>query len=182
VKRIPRTLALTTLALAVAGLTGCSEFSEQTTTLQYAPADGTQLDLGDNVGVRNAILLSDGNGEPGSLLVTVYNYGRDGATVTFAGNGIDGSFPLDPGQVLMIGPEGEEQLRVDSVSERPGELVPLQVSAGSTTEELKVPVLDGTQPEFEELVPTATATASATPTETATAGATTSTATTSPTP
>ena len=161
-KRIPRPLAVSVLALAVAGLTGCSWLSEQTTALEYTPAEGSQVDLEAGVGVRNALFVSSGEDAPGTLVATVVNSGTEDATVRIEGEAVQGTVDVPAGESVRIGPDEDQQIVADTMGARPGELVSLQVTSGETRVELPVPVLDGSSAELADLVPTATASPSAT--------------------
>jgi hypothetical protein len=155
VKRIPRPLALAALVLAVTGVTaGCSEFSEQTTTLQYTPSDGVQADLDGGVQVRNAFFVAEGADAPGTLVTTVVNLGDEDVTVMVTGDGINAEIDVPAREAVQVGPEGDEQIEVSSMNAVPGELVPLTVSTGAAAAELGVPVLSGDLPEYADLVPT----------------------------
>jgi len=158
VKRMPRPLVLAAAAaISVAGLSGCMELSEQTTTLQYAPSDGTQITV-DGVKIANALLVSDGNGKPANLVATVANSTRENATVTISGEGLDARIPVQGNDAVNIGPDGDQQVHVASLNARPGEMVNVQVDAGGQPQAFDIPVVDGTLPEYSTLVPTPTAT------------------------
>ncbi|HEX5534717.1 MAG TPA: hypothetical protein VFX33_13335 [Actinomycetales bacterium] len=157
-KRMPRPLVLAAAAaLSVAGLSGCMELSEQTTALQYAPSDGTQINVG-GVKIANAILVSEGSGSPANLVATVANETRQNATVTISGEGLDARITVQGNDAVNIGPEGDQQVRVASLNARPGEMVNVQVDAGGQPQPFVIPVVDGTLPEYATLVPTPTAT------------------------
>ncbi len=157
-KRMPRLLVLAAAAVvSVVGLSGCMALSQQTTTLQYAPSDGTQTSI-DGVDIVNALLVSEGNGAPASLVATVANNSRDNVTVTISGDGLDARIPVQGNDTVTIGPEGDQQVRVTSLNARPGELVSVQVATGGQPQTFDIPVLDGTLPEYATLVPTPNAT------------------------
>lgn len=159
-KRIPRPLVVAAAVLSLAGLTGCMELSEQTTTLQYTPTDGTQADLDGGVKVRNVLLVSEGSGEPATLIASVVNTGTEQATVNFGGDVVNTVVRVDAGETVHVGPEGDEQVEVDSLDAHPGELVDVTVDAGGEPQQMDVPVMDGTLQELATLVPTASPTTS----------------------
>jgi hypothetical protein len=151
---MPRPLVLAAAAaFSVAGLSGCMELSEQTTQLQYAPSDGTQINV-DGVGVLNALLVSEGNGSPANLVATVSNHTRDNATVTISGEGLNARISVQGNDAVNIGPDGDQQVRVASLNARPGEMVNVQVDTGGQPQPFTIPVVDGTLPEYATLVPT----------------------------
>lgn len=154
-KRITRPLTVAALALVIVPVAGCSEFSAQTTTLGYTPSDGVQADLADGVDLRNTLFLSSGEDSPGTMLAVIVNTGDKDASVKFAGEGLSETVQVDAGQTVTIGPDGDEQVDVDRMGAIPGALVDVEVTVGSVSEALRVPVLDGTLAEFDGLVPSA---------------------------
>ena len=153
-KRIPRPVALAVLALAVAGPSGCSLTNPQTTQLQYRPSDGEAVDLG-GVGVYSLLLVAASADDPGTLIGRVVNTTSEPQTVTLVGTGaaaFDVEMEVEPRETLDIGPEAEEVL-VEPAGEGPGRVVPITVSVGQETEEITVPVLDGTFDHYADLVP-----------------------------
>lgn len=143
-------------ALAAVLLSGCSAFSEQTTGLDYAPSDGVQGEL-DQVGVRNAFVVASGAGSPGTLVGSLVNNGDEDVTVTLTSEvpGLSGDIEVPAGQVVMLGPDGDETVETPQVGTVPGRHLLLAFSTdGGTALELDVPVLDGTLPEYADLVPT----------------------------
>lgn len=157
-KRSSRPVVLAALALAVTGLTGCSVTNQQTTQLEYQPADGENVDLG-GVGVYSMLLIAASAEEPGNLIARVVNSTGEPQTVTLVGTGaavFEAEVEVEPNETLDIGPEGEQVL-VDPAGEIPGKLVPVAVSVGEQSEEVTIPVLDDTFDYYSDLVPEATA-------------------------
>jgi len=157
VKRSSRPVVPAALALAVAGLTACSVTNQQTTQLEYQPADGEQVDLG-GVGVYSMLLIAASAEEPGNLIARVVNSTGEPQTVTLVGTGaaaFETEVEVEPNETLDVGPEGEQVL-VEPAGEIPGRLVPVVVSVGEETEEVTIPVLDGTFEYYADLVPEAT--------------------------
>ena len=168
-RRARAAVAATGLAAALV-LAGCSATNPIQTQDRYDASDGVSVQLGD-VRAQNLLVLSAGEGEPGVLLGAISNDGRDGVTVTVTfgapGQGADAAPSADAttidvparGTVLLDGGAGEQDTRADvRVAEtpvRPGgvALVGIEVdTAGSQT--VRVPVLDGTLPDYATLVPT----------------------------
>lgn len=155
-KRSSRPVALAALALAVSGLTGCSLTNQQTTQLEYQPADGEQVDLG-GVGVYSLLMVAASAEEPGNLIARVVNTTGEPQTVTLVGTGaatFEAEVEVEPNETLDIGPEGEQVL-VEPAGEIPGKLVPVMVSVGEESEEVTVPVFDDTFDRYADLVPEA---------------------------
>jgi hypothetical protein len=136
------------IALAVAaGLGACSPI---TTKLQYAASDGVRVEVGDAVTVQNLMIVAAAQGEPGAVQGAVVNNGGEDATVTI------GSLTVTApaGETVLLGGAEGEELVVDSVPAAPGATAQLPVGlAGAEGETVYVPVLDGTLPEYADLVP-----------------------------
>lgn len=150
--RHPHHLAVAVLGLSLA-LTGCSATNSITTTVPYDPSDGVGLVLGD-VELSNILVLSAAEGAPGTLLGSATNRGGGEAELTIGlGDGGGTTIGLDAGETVLLGPE-HEPVDLEAVPAPPGALVTLHVDSdagGATT--LDVPVLDGTLPEYADLVP-----------------------------
>jgi len=148
--------ALTALSLLL--VTGCAAFSEQTTDLQYTPSDGAQGDVG-ALAVRNLFFVAADAEGAGSLVGVFLNAGDEDLDVTITSdNGVDAAFDVPAGSSISIGPDGDETVEVDPVDVVPGRTVPVTVNGGEASLELVTPVLDGSLPEYADLVPTASAT------------------------
>ena len=151
--RAGRVLAATA-GLAVA-LSGCSATNQITTRNDYAASDGVRSQLGD-VALGNLIVLTSAEGAPGTLIGSVTNGGQGDVEVTLGvGDGAgQGSIELAPGETVLLGPDQDVELEIDAVPAPPGAFVDVNVSSdqgGSST--VGVPVLDGTLPEYADLVP-----------------------------
>jgi hypothetical protein len=73
-------VAASTLAL-VAGLGACQMASPITTDMAYDAADGVSVDLEDVV-IRDLLVVSEGNGAPGTVSGLVVNEGTEEVTLT----------------------------------------------------------------------------------------------------
>ena len=149
-----RSFAIVAVAAALA-LTGCSQFSEQTTTnVTYAPSDGVQADLG-TFGVRNLMVLTDGVGGPATLMGTVFNNGQADVDASIDGpSGLAGTITVPAGERIAL---DATMISTSSADEAiaPGRLVDVAISAGADSVSLRVPVLDGVLSEYAGVVPTA---------------------------
>jgi hypothetical protein len=159
------------------GSTGCAFFSPVATQLHYDPSDGTSTTVGD-IKVRNAIAITD-DGETVNLVMAVINSGDEPAEVRFQ-YGFEGSepsdidlgvmVPLEPGETISFGngDEAADIILTDAGVELGG-LMPVFVQYGNETgKTMLVPVLDGSLPGYEDLVPVLVEeTPTATPTPTA---------------
>lgn len=151
--RLPATVAV---ALVGAGLAGCSATNPITTQQPYAASDGVRLGLGD-LHAENLMVLTSGEGEAAGLQGAVGNDGADDLTVTFAledGTEI-GSVEIGAGDSVLLGGTDGEGL-VFTSPDAPGATTDVTVStATGGSETIPVPVLDGTLPEYADLLPTA---------------------------
>jgi hypothetical protein len=173
VKRPSRRLAATGAACAAfAGslvLAGCSERSPIQSVVQYQPTDGVAATISD-LSVRNLLVVSSGQGEPGVLSGALLNSGTSDVDVTFtvAGDAAPSApVPVPPGQLVQIGPgDGAVHVQFPTVAAPPGAMLTVQVSTPATgATRLDVPVLPPTL-EYSTITPTAepTATDTASPT------------------
>lgn len=160
---------------------GCNFISPQTTTEQYDASDGFSTNVG-KVEIRNALVFTD-NGDEASLSVTVLNTSSSDATVKFQykslGSDKTVSIPVPAnGETRRGTTGGDEQALLNGIGRQPGTLITLFVQYGSQTgKSFKVPVLDGSLPEYATLLPSPVPTATTVPgfgtsepTDSATAG------------
>lgn len=151
-----RLAAALAAALALTS-TGCSVTNEAGTVLDYEPSDGVRGELGD-IRLGNLMVLAAEEGGAGTLM----GYATSGATgstrLTFAlDDGTElGEVTVDAGSTVRLGPDADATFDLDAVPARPGALLDVRVSAepgGGVV--VPVPVLDGTLPEYADLVPQA---------------------------
>lgn len=128
-----------TVAAVTAGLLlgGCSFTSRDLTLEPYAPSDGLQADLGD-VLVRNVLVVSEGDGEPGVLSATLANRGDEDRTLLVQVGESTAEQPAPVTQVdvpaqgtLVIGVEDEA-----AATEEDEDAVPVEVVVVDRVEEL----------------------------------------------
>nr|WP_195969254.1 hypothetical protein [Cellulomonas hominis] len=139
------------LALAAA-LSGCSVTNDITTARPYSASDGVGLTLGD-LSAENLLLVAGAADAPGALQGGLTNIGEDTLRVTIELGDSREMLRVESGQTLLLGgPEGEEVVLDDPGA--PGSTVEVTFrtdAAGEGT--VPVPVLDGTLPEYADLVP-----------------------------
>jgi hypothetical protein len=141
-------------ALTTGTLAGCS--SEQ-----IPPEEKEAINTGVNVEVGslaayNMLIISSAEGEPGRLLGVLMTSSADPMNVTFA----------DDNEEITIAPRaetGSEQQHVfrfeehkhlfDTTEARPGALATITVSADGESQEVKVPVYDGTFERYRPFLP-----------------------------
>ena len=124
--------------------------------MDYTATDGVQTNLG-ALQIRNVFVAARTKDAPGALQGVVVNSAEDSSKVTFTGtDGTVGTVNVPAGQVVDL---HTKSLLIDPVSVWPGQSIPITVTAGEDSADLNVPVLDGSLPEYADLVPTAKPTA-----------------------
>ncbi|TNM59299.1 hypothetical protein FHN55_21435 [Streptomyces sp. NP160] len=161
-----RALAASALALAsLTAATGCTYTNAQQTAESYAPGAAAAVTLG-TVHVAGLFVATDDEGLA-SLVARIVNSGDDAVDVQIDGTGdassLSGTFAVQPATTYDVGPAGEQQVQSSSFGTPAGQVVTMRVSAGGDTQELAVPVLDGTLEQYAQYVPTPTPTSSPTP-------------------
>jgi hypothetical protein len=144
-------------AAVITGSTGCTLSAEIATMKEYDPSDGVGADLG-NLALRNILLISNEAGEA-NLVMTVVN--TSGEDITLNVQFDNGSSRITEPLALPAVPERTrvgDNPRAGILMSGPdlvvGGLFPVYFEYGNVPGELVyVPVLDGTLPEYELLVP-----------------------------
>jgi hypothetical protein len=148
----PTAVAAGALVLAAA-LAGCSATNPITTAEAYAASDGVRVELGDLTG-ENLLVVAAAADEPGALQGALTNRGTDTVTVTLsttADSSRDIRVPAGS-TVLLGGSEGRDVLL--TTPDAPGAVTALTLSTGPAGSlAVEIPVLDGTLPEYTDLVP-----------------------------
>lgn len=142
------------------GTTGCGFFTPTATLYQYDPGNGVGATIG-SVEVREAIALINEDGHAVSLMITLVNNGSLPVQVKLqyksGGAKEDESVGVPANSVKQFGSTPEQdQIIILNPGVDAGELMELYVQYGDEQgKTLLVPVLDGTLPEYEDLVPPA---------------------------
>ena len=158
--RPARTAVAGLAAVAALALGGCSATNDMTTVADYDASDGAGAALG-NLRIGNLLVVAAAEGDPGVVAGSLSNGGSRAEQVTLE---VDGGEPVEVevpagGTVLMGAADaparyGTADVEVAAVAAPPGGLVDVTITTGSAgTQELRVPVLDGTLPEYEDLLP-----------------------------
>jgi len=140
------------VVLAAAALTGCSATNPIQTRVVYAASDGARIVLGDSIEAKNLLVLTAAQGEAGALIGAVTNRGSQDTVVTIdvVGAGRH-EVPLAAGESFRF--VGEDVVRFDAVDASPGSTTAITVSSPSSgAVSATVPVLDGTLPEYAEVL------------------------------
>lgn len=165
--RRPGSRALAAAAGLAVGLAlaGCSATNPIQTEHDYSPSDGVRITVGDVRG-NNLMLLTSAEGELGVLQGAFTNDGAEDRTVTVSFAGADGGEATDPTTVQVparstvvlngVDGDGEADVVVAATPAAPGGLATITIETDADgSSELRVPVLDGTLPDYATSVPTA---------------------------
>jgi hypothetical protein len=148
-------LALTAAALGIGLLaSGCGYTNPQQTSEQYQSSDGIIADLGP-LKLRNILIVSSGEKEPGRVIGAVYN--SSSKDVTLKLNGAEGSqteVPVKANSYTLLNESSDEAI-LSTTGGAPGSLVDVKISENGTnvSNTVKVPVLNATLEEYKEYLP-----------------------------
>ena len=153
--RLAHTLGLSSLVVAL--LAGCTFTAEIANLEPYDPSDGVGTTLED-VAIRNVLLVTSDGGEANLVMTVVNSSGEDTELEVQFGEGDARQtatlvLPALP-ELTQVGTSLDNQLIVEDENLIAGALFPVYFQHGDAQgEQLNVPVLDGTLPEYELLVP-----------------------------
>lgn len=137
------------VAIAVsllAGTTGCAMMSPVASRIEYAPSDGSQVNL-ENLKLRNFIYFN--TGKVSALAGSIVNSGLETSTLkisyldSLVNEQKEISISVNAGQKLDLGFNGTKALTLNLGGE-PGGSVSFNVSEGSASQVINVPVMDDT--------------------------------------
>jgi len=138
-------------------LSGCTFTAEIANLEPYDPSDGVGATLED-VAIRNVMLITS-DGSEANLVMTVVNESGEETELSIQfGEGAGRQtatlvLPPQP-ELTQVGTSLDNQLVVEDDGLIAGALFPVYFQYGEVQgEQLNVPVLDGTLPEYELLVP-----------------------------
>lgn len=136
----------------VAALAGCSLTNPIQTQVVYAPSDGARITIGETIQAENFLVLADIAGEPGALVGGLTNRGKQDTVITVSVEGADPfEVPVAAGETFLL--TGDDVLRLDAVDAAPGATLPVTISTGAEgAASAPVPVLDGTLPEYGDVL------------------------------
>lgn len=131
-------------------LSSCMLAADVTTLNDYAPSDGTRIEVADGVSIENLMVLTEG--EAGHVVGTVVNNDHEPATVLIdigqTGNPSPVEVPAG-GNVALH----EANVTIESVDAAPGSTLATAVQGPEGFNEVReIPVLDGTLPEYAEFL------------------------------
>ncbi|GAA3291151.1 hypothetical protein ACFFON_17670 [Arthrobacter citreus] len=150
--RAQRAAAAGVIALAVLGVSSCSAVNEQATVREYSPSDGIVENVGE-VELRNILVVSNGDGEPGRLLGTVVNASPDNVDFSMAMGGTTLTWNIESGDKIIFEDAEASEVTVPNVDTVPGTGIRADASNGTETVQLNVPVVDGTLVDYRKYLP-----------------------------
>ncbi len=153
---ISRRLASLALGTAIVlGATGCSMVSPQATTIPYSASDGVNVPESGPLQVRNALVVSDESGATGNFVAAIVNDTDSAQTLNVGVSGAVATVRVPARSVVSLGADAEPLL-LESLGTTPGHYVEIAFQSGDGAGvEIAVPVLDGTLPQYTDLVPAA---------------------------
>lgn len=154
--RIQRAAAHLAVATALVVTSGCSATNPITTDLENPPSHGLAVDISENAGLVNLLVLTAADGATGALYGGAWNHNTEPVELTLALR--DGTrlatFTIPAGETVRLGATQELRVRIPDVPVRPGAVMQLTAATdrgGAVT--APVPVLDGTLPPYDDLIP-----------------------------
>ena len=156
-----RLIASVALSAAVLlGTTGCAMLATQATEIPYSPADGVNIPDSGPLQVRNALILTDDEGETAYMVAAVINDTDESQTLTLElGEGSTAqtaTVRVPAHENLSFGDSAEDTppLELESIDAAPGSTIAVYFQSGDAEGVLyQVPVLDGELPYYSELLP-----------------------------
>jgi hypothetical protein len=138
--------AVTIAASMLLGTAGCTFLNPVASRIEYAPADGSQVDL-ETVKIRNFVYVT--NGTASAISGSIVNPSLEPKIVRIqytdaaVNEAKEVTFTVNAGQRIDLGYNGGQALAIN-LGGKAGGVVRINVSEGSVTEEMRIPVLDGT--------------------------------------
>jgi hypothetical protein len=143
-------------AVALLGTTGCAMLSTQATTLPYSPADGVNVPDSGPLLVRNALLVTDEEGEDANFLAAIVNPTDESQTLTLEfgeEDPIAETVRVPANTTVSLGVT-DDALLIEGLDVPAGADVLVYFQSGdSEGVEVTVPVLDGTLDYLAEFTP-----------------------------
>lgn len=164
-------VAVVVLIAGLVGLTGCGYINPQQTTYQYAASDGIHAEVGP-AKLRNILIVASDENQPGRVIGAIYNSSPNDITVSLNGTGgAQAEVAVEKNSYTLLN-ESTDPVILSTAGGQPGSLVDITITEDETNmnQMIKVPVLDGTLPEYAPYLPGGQSTPSPGPTSTSTQG------------
>ena len=134
-------------AVVLLGTTGCAMLSTQATTLPYSPADGVNVPDSGPLEVRNALLVTDEEGEDANFLAAIINSTDKSQTLRLEfgeDDPIEETIRVPAHTTVSLGVT-DDPLLIEGIDAKPGSDVLVYFQSGDAEGvRVTVPVLDGT--------------------------------------
>ncbi|WP_225755129.1 hypothetical protein [Actinotalea sp. Marseille-Q4924] len=154
--RVGRLAAGALLATSALVTAGCSATNPITTDIAYPPSHGLPVDISETAGLVNLMVLTAEEGGTGALYGAAWNDNTVPVDVTVAlpDGTVLARVTVPAGGTVTLGSDQEVQIAVPEVPVRPGAVMQLLVGTDRGGQVVTpVPVLDGTLPPYDPLVP-----------------------------
>lgn len=137
------------LALGVAlGATGCTLLVPQETTKIQEASDGVSGSVG-SVDVRDALLITNGNGTTGNLVVTLVNNSGSEQQLELQHGSTTETVAVPAYGLKKLGSDAKSRVQFTKLDAKPGGIADVYFSSDSATGvKLQVPVLSESFPGF----------------------------------
>jgi hypothetical protein len=142
--------AVAVIAGVMLGTAGCNMITHVATDDPYSASDGANVAAGD-VKARNFLVLTDGTKT--ILIGSLVNSGAKGAAIALSyPDGVVKTVQvnLNGGQKFDLGYNGTAALPIASA--KAGGIIEVSIKVGDEEATLRVPVLDGTLPEYKAIL------------------------------
>ncbi len=159
-KRTARLAVAAAAIAAIAPLSGCANMlsADQTAKYEYHGGDGSwsREDL-EGVDIRGLLILQSEEGDA-QVFYTVVNGADESRDVSIEIGPETYTHTVEPDEVMSQNPENPasdaEPAIISGLDEEIGSLVDVEVTVGGASETIATQVLDGSLPEYADLVPT----------------------------
>ncbi|MFG6443943.1 DNA modification methylase [Microbacterium sp. P06] len=147
-------------AVVLVGTSGCALVSTQATEISYSASDGVNIPDSGPLVVRNALIISDPEGESANMIAAIVNESDDPQTLRLElGEGATAqtaTVRVGPRETVSLGNTAENvpPLQLDEIDGTPGSTVAVYFQSGDSEGVLyQVPVLDGELDYYNDLLP-----------------------------
>ncbi|MCA5893051.1 hypothetical protein LEP48_06740 [Isoptericola sp. NEAU-Y5] len=145
-------VAAASLAAGALLLAACAPV---TTTLPYSPSDGARVNLNDAVRGLNLMVVSEGDGAPGTVYGALSNGSAEVVDFVLTAEGAAPlSVSVPAGGTVYLGEDEAVDSTIDAVDAMAGESVESTLSGAGIVESFSMQVFDGTLPEYATAGPT----------------------------
>lgn len=136
------------------GATGCSMLAPQATTIEYSASDGVNVPESGPLAVRNAMVITNEDGNEGNFLAAIVNNTDEDQVLVFGYGEASDTIEVPARDVVSLGVNGEEPILLEDIDAKPGSQLAMSFQSGEGEGvRIDVPVLDGLLPYYTEYVP-----------------------------